>query len=235
MNKTKLEVSIILLPGLDGTGELFKPLLDVIESQRSVRVIDYPVDVYLGYSDLTKYVADILKDEVEVFLVAESFSGPIAIRLLFELKDKIKGVVLVASFISPPQRFLLNMLKFIPADLLFKYDIPDYFIKHYCLGKGAGSESIRRFKNAVKLVKPEVLKDRFKAISELDFRDFKTVSNKNVFYINASNDRLVKGRELRVLKKIIDVKVFEVDGPHFLLQARPVECGKLILKYSESC
>src|SRR3712207_7220422 len=40
------------LPGLDGTGELFRPLLNVIPRDVPTRVIDYPIDRPLSYDQL---------------------------------------------------------------------------------------------------------------------------------------------------------------------------------------
>lgn len=41
-------MKVVLLPGLDGTGVLFKPLIDVLSSEINVQIISYPPDEKLG-------------------------------------------------------------------------------------------------------------------------------------------------------------------------------------------
>jgi hypothetical protein len=48
MNRPQL----VLLPGLDGTGELFGPFLKVIPQSWPRRVVSYPVDRVLSYWEL---------------------------------------------------------------------------------------------------------------------------------------------------------------------------------------
>lgn len=50
-------ISLVLLPGLDGTGLLFKPLTDVLPSAFRPIVVRYPVDRMLEYDALADEVA----------------------------------------------------------------------------------------------------------------------------------------------------------------------------------
>src|SRR4051812_39088310 len=43
---------LLLLPGLDGTGRLFAPILPFLESHFDCRTIEYPTDTNLRLSDL---------------------------------------------------------------------------------------------------------------------------------------------------------------------------------------
>jgi len=49
---------IILLPGLDGTGDLFKPLLAQLSNdiKSNIMVVSYPTDLELSYPALVEYV-----------------------------------------------------------------------------------------------------------------------------------------------------------------------------------
>jgi hypothetical protein len=71
---------LILLPGLHGTGELYVPLLQHVDCDLRPKTISYPTDVRLGYEELLEIVENELKHETKLILLAESFSGPQAIR-----------------------------------------------------------------------------------------------------------------------------------------------------------
>ena len=72
--------TLVLLPGMDGTGRLFKPLRDSLPEEMNVMTVSYPREEPLGYSDLLTLVRRSLPRDPFV-LVAESFSGPIGIEL----------------------------------------------------------------------------------------------------------------------------------------------------------
>ncbi|MBL1276705.1 MAG: hypothetical protein COB30_011510 [Ectothiorhodospiraceae bacterium] len=231
----KIEVAdnkIILLPGLDGTGELFGPLLSVVEEKRIVSVIRYPEDKILTYDELVDYVGDIIKNENAIYIVAETFSGPIAITLLSKFRNIIKGIILVVSFISPPRKLLLTFVKLMPFTFLLRFEIPDFFIKRYFLGKDIDRHVVERFKKSIKGVHAEVLKARLIQISTLDIHSFERVKHGDIHYLQASADMLVKADSLLALARVLNINSVVVDGPHFLLQAKPVECGELIIKYT---
>jgi len=219
-----------LLPGLDGTGELFNPLLKELSEKLNILVIRYPTDKELTYNELTAYVNEYLKNENSISLIAESFSGPIALQVLKENRNKIKAVVLIASFITPPSKTLLKLASFIPVEFLLKFEPPDYLIKRYCLGINATDKMLHSFKNAIKLVRPNVLAQRLKELSKLNKNQFTGLINSKITYIQASNDKLVPSNCLRELASIVSVDVRLVNGPHFLLQVQPKECAEIILK-----
>ena len=71
-------MKIVLLPGLDGTGELFKPFIDSLPPGIEPILVSYPPKEKLGYGELSDYVMSRLPKDEEYLLVGESFSGPIA-------------------------------------------------------------------------------------------------------------------------------------------------------------
>jgi pimeloyl-[acyl-carrier protein] methyl ester esterase len=89
-------ISIVLLPGMDGIGELLKPLAERLSSTRLASIISYPFDEPLGYDALTRYVAERLPDNRFVVL-GESFSGPIAVEIA-ATHSRAVGLILASSF-----------------------------------------------------------------------------------------------------------------------------------------
>ena len=51
-------------------------------------------------------------------------------------------------------------------------------------------------------------------------------------YIRAGNDLLISRSHAEEFRRIApQLEVTEIPGPHFLMQARPKQCAKVILKY----
>jgi len=221
-------MKIVLLPGLDGTGFLFKPLIEVLSNDFDVLVVSYPVDLKLSYNELVEFVINQLADE-KFILLAESFSGPIAYQLALRMADKIESIIFVATFIGNPRKFILLSSHFLPGRLLFSLPIPDVIIKSFLLGFNINKQMIDLFKQSIKQVQPDVLAFRLKEISKLSL-NYGT-SDISVTYIQASNDKLVPNSCLEEFKKVFsNINVFKVDGPHFILQAAPVLCADIIIK-----
>ena len=65
-------MKLILLPGLDGTGKLFKPILDALPNSLDIQIINYDADKKLSYNELVEYVKQKLPKE-DYVLLAEDF------------------------------------------------------------------------------------------------------------------------------------------------------------------
>ncbi len=229
MNENKL----MLLPGLDGTGKLFEPLLSEIQNERTIEVISYPDDKELTYSELLSYVDKIIQNENSIYIIAESFSGSIALKLLKKHKNIIKGIILIASFITPPSKYLLKISNFLPVKSILKINIPNFLIRHYCLGYETTNKQINQFKKNIKLVNSNVLAFRLKELLKLKKKEHTTSYNCKIIYIQASNDKLVSSHCLKELSSIFKIEIAVIKGSHFLLQTKPIECADIILKNTQ--
>src|SRR5579863_3225723 len=98
-------VKLILMPGMDGTGELFAPLLRALGTSVETSVVRYPPDEPLGYAELLPRVRAELPQSGPFVLLGESFSGPLAIMLAGEAPAGLRGVMLSASFATNPVRW----------------------------------------------------------------------------------------------------------------------------------
>jgi pimeloyl-ACP methyl ester carboxylesterase len=107
------ELALVLLPGLDGTGTLFQPLLAHLSANLHPIVVAYPTDVPLGYDELLPLVVKALPASAPFVLLGESFSGPLALTVAALSPSRLQGVILCASFIRnplPPATQLLGCL-----------------------------------------------------------------------------------------------------------------------------
>ena len=225
-------MKLILLPGLDGTGELFYPLTSLLKNY-DLQIIAYPDNKKLSYAKLIMLVKNQLPKEEEYIIVAESFSGVIAYNIALEKPNNLKFIVFVATFIENPRPILS---KFIPIGLLkFLLSLPlfDITIKKILLNSNASKKLIILVKNTINNIKSDILYFRLLQIINL-----KQVSQKisiESIYLQASKDYLVPKSAYNVFQKYIpNIHFYEVIGSHLLLQSNPKECIEIITKYLES-
>ena len=93
---------LVLLPGLDGTGDLFEPLLSRLDPSIKTVVVRYPLAEPLDYEALTSVARRALPATGEYVILGESFSAPIAAQLAAERAGGLLGLILCASFVSSP-------------------------------------------------------------------------------------------------------------------------------------
>jgi len=102
MHKTTL----VMLPGLDGTGTLFHRAIDHLPSFIKPIVMSYPPDKKLGYSDLVTIVQSAIENQIptgdQYVLLGESFGGPLSLMLADQHR-----------FGSPHQSLKLKALKMV--------------------------------------------------------------------------------------------------------------------------
>lgn len=219
-------MKVVLLPGLDGTGILFKPLTDVLPADIDIKIISYPTVYKVSYRGLVEYVMKQLPKD-DFILVAESFSGPIAYEIATRKPEAIKSVIFSASFLENPRTRIHYLAKFLPMKLLFVLPIPDYVVKHFFLGSSADANLIDLFRQSVKKVSPSVLSYRLKEIGKLSFNQ--KVCDVNAIYIQATNDKLVPDSCVELFKKMCkNLNVFRVQGSHCILQTNPLACAEII-------
>ncbi len=220
-------MKLVLLPGLDGTGLLFKPLRDALPNNIDVVVISYPPDVLMGYEELVEYVNARLPEE-DYILVAESFAGPIAYQLAELNSSYLQSVIFVATFLDSPRPLLSKLSKLFSPSLIRV--MPDFIIKSFLLGRSTNNEVLSLFKKSLKRVSPKVLSYRLNELSKLSMRH-EQIQNVNALYIQASNDNLVLKKSAKNFKNAFSrLGIFEVKGSHFILQTNPQACSHIIEK-----
>lgn len=100
-------MSLLLLPGMDGTGRLFGPFLDLLPGWVAPGRISYPTDVPLAYPDLEEIIERVLPSEGNFAILAESYSGPIAVRIAAKNPRGLRALILVGTFVTTPRRLTL--------------------------------------------------------------------------------------------------------------------------------
>ena len=94
--------ALIILPGLDGTGMRLGAFIERIGSEFDTQLIGFPVDTALDYAQLEAWVRARLPVGRPFALLAESFSGPLAVRIGAAPPAGLTAVILCGSFVRSP-------------------------------------------------------------------------------------------------------------------------------------
>jgi len=215
-------MQIILLPGLDGTGELFIPLIKELPTSVTSKIIKYDVHKEQSYDELIEYVIEQLPSEPFI-LVAESFSGFIAYNIGLKKPKYLKHIIFVATFLKNPR----PKIWYIFANrYIFSLKIPQVLIKVLFLGFSVKNNVINLFQESIYSVSSKVLYFRLMQVKNLSFS--KEILTLKTTYIQAKNDKLVPKYALNDFTNICeDLNIFKIKANHLILQAEPKKCSEI--------
>lgn len=221
-------MKILILPGLDGTGALLSEVAELLTSKHEVTVVRYSPNLY-GYQDLKTKVQTALPDD-DYIIVAESFSGPLAVMIASENPTGLKGAVFVATFAKTPikvPRFLTYLVDIAPlrSRLLSRLAQP------FLMGKWATPEFTTIFNQVMHTVPASTVAGRLREVLTVDVVQKLIAINIPTIYLSAQNDRLIPSRMASDFDPSPS-NVVEIEGPHFLLQANATEASKHILNFA---
>lgn len=224
-------VSLVLLPGLDGTGKLFDPLIRQLPKWVNPVVISYPKDQSYGYQDLMKIITRSLPKDTDFILLGESFSGPLSIMIAGQRPKRLIGLILCATFAKNPFRFLPSWAGYFsisPIYLLW----PATIKLRSMFSKGKYEELVQMALEAIKSVKPEVISARVKAIFNVNVESELAKINVPILYMKSRKDYLIKKYNAEGIKRVKrDMEVIEIDTQHFQLQLEPEKAANEIIKF----
>lgn len=222
--------ALILLPGMDGTGEMFADFVSALGEDVSPVVVRYPEKQPLDYDALADFVRTRLPTDRPFILLGESFSGPLAISLAALRPVGLIGLILCCSFARNPvplPRPLKALTSLVPingrtvgiiAPLLF--------------GRFSSSKLRATVRQAIDRVSPDTLRGRLRSVLDVNFSaKLKDVSVPTL-YLQATEDRVVPATAARYIAKLKPtVQIVRVKAPHLLLQAVPTEAATIVKNF----
>jgi len=226
-------MKLVFLPGLDGTGLLFRPVLRLLKDDFNTQVINYNDCQEQTYQTLTEHALSKLPSNENFILIAESFSGRIAFEIGLKKITHLKGIVFVATFLKNPRPFLLHFRKLLPLALLLKSHFPDRLTRRVLFTSSTSDELLTLFWKSISLVNPNQLQQRLAAIATLAQVE-KSITLPCI-YLQATQDNLIRNDNYQDFSQhSTDITLHPISGSHFLLQTAPAACAEIIRQFSES-
>lgn len=228
---TKRRTRWIFLPGMDGTGEFFAPFLRHLPASVEAVPMRYPGNEPLGYDELFSFVRERLPVEEPFLVVAESFSGPLAVRLAASQPPGMIGAVVSASFVRNP---LPNCLRRLVGNWLFNRRAPRAAVTAIVTGTGAPDELYDLYYHVMEQAEPSVLAHRAREALSVDECDSLRRCRLPLLFLKGKRDHLIWSHNARLVQRVRpDLPVVPIDASHCLLQMQPEQALAAIRKFAE--
>ena len=226
---------LVLLPGLDGTGELFVDFIAALPESWTATTVTYPTDRFLAYADLRPFVGAAVPQLERFVLVAESFSAPLALWYAATNPPNLAAVVICAGFVRNPVHGWSGAVKALAKPWLFRLKPPRTIVEYFLLGQHTPCDLLQRLRRALQRVSPDVLSARVQEALDCDARDDLRRTTVPLLYLEATYDRLLSSsckKDFSQLKP--DTVLWSVPAPHLLLQREPQKAATIMMAFISS-
>lgn len=223
---------LVLLPGLDGTGQLFAPLQSVLPSTFTTSVVKYPGDQIVPERELFACIRSVIPWGHPYVIVAESTAGALALRFVAAQRQNIRAVVLAACFITNPFKSMARWATSLFSKPWLQKEPTAPLVRKHLVGEDAPDLLVESVTTALRSLKPDVRASRAENVLSTDARQALQFCDKPILYLQASEDQFVAPSaldEIRALKPSVQTVV--IPGPHLVLQRRPRESAEAIRSF----
>jgi len=227
---------LVLLPGMDGTGDLFAPFIEALPEGFEAQIVRYPADRALSSPELAQLLKSATAGSAPYVLLAESFSSPIAIEWAATNPSNLRGLVICAGFASSPIPTWLRFFCSFLAPIFFLVTPPPILVKFLLVGDNPPIGLVSAVQSAISSVKPSVLSSRLRSVLACDVRSPLSRVATPLLFVQPGQDRLVGGAKIEEMRQIKPSAAIEtVNGPHLLLQREPHRSADVIARFASQC
>ena len=221
---------LVLLPGLDGTGQFFSRLEAVLDNRVPLQVVKYPTDAMMSLDDYCAYAEAAIGGGSAV-LLGESFSGPIAVKLAAKIPGEVKGLILVATYLKNPwPRWMIRR-----AAHTSPTAVPRGWIDAVLSGPDEDRALAAQIAGVMAGFSDELRSARLELVATTDVRAVFQRLACPILALHGRSDWLVPRFALqRALKPMPGARMKVLSGPHMLLQKSAAEAGQVIEAFFNS-
>ncbi len=185
------------LPGLHGTEELYESVRERLPAGTLAEFINLPSSGKQDYPALFEWLDKELPKGKKRIIIAESFSGPLAIRLTNKRPDEIAGLVLAATFCDAPINPGFALL---PLRPLFMVKPPLKALRHFLIGDDASEAKVAELRSIIQSIPASTLSKRVRTILQLMEQDNPSLPALPMLLLKAGNDNLIPWEPQRKLE-----------------------------------
>ncbi|MHB8111376.1 MAG: alpha/beta fold hydrolase [Syntrophorhabdaceae bacterium] len=224
------KINIMLIPGIQGTGHFFSPLLRVLPDNFHSIVISYPDNILKSLEDHADYVAEHFPAG-DIFIIAESFGGLVALMLLHRHPGKIQSIIFSATFSEALYPKFIYGASLIPGAPYLVKKMPVRILGYFLFRPYSDKNLEKLLKSGLPKIDPAGFKQRAKLVSEgYPYPD--DYFSIPCLYLQSLRDRVVPHKSADwFASHFSPFELITFDAPHSLLQTRPRECAEKIINF----
>ncbi len=228
---------IVILPGLEGRGEMSGPTAELAREEIDVLQISYPNDRTTSIEELGAYAEEQIPIDRPIILLGVSFSGPLTIQLLASKRRNYIAGIFCTTFARAPRPFLLTLAKRLPIRPLFKLTSTifqklgqsDRLLRTFFLEPDSPSIAVDTIRLVGEEVPPTIFAERVEQLASINNSDLLKTIDIPCCALRASRDRIIpKNASHPFTEHLTTFTLHNIKGPHALLLAKPEECWGVI-------
>lgn len=228
-------LTVVLLPGLDGTGRMFGPFIAHLAPNLVPKVIAYPSDRALGYTQLVDHVLPQLPQDEPYILIAESFAGPLALQITTHTPKNLQALVLCATFVRNPRPHLARLAPLLLREPVLAHPPQKWMARLFVTGFDASDAMLEQAFEIHRGIAPRIILQRLDEVIHVDVTRILRHCSLPILHLYALHDHLISQRPTREIQQIRpDIESLGIDGPHYLLQTRPQVCAAAVEKFIQA-
>lgn len=229
MSETTHGLPTFVLPGLDGGVRMLAEFRRVAPRTHDVSLIELPPGG-VTYAELADHFSGMLAKVRDAVLIAESFSGPLAVTLASRYPESVACLVLVASFATSPVPRIAHC---VPWRLVSRLPIPSFVARRYLLGRDCDRTLVADLQSAVRSVSADVLSGRLRQVMHCDVSEQLREIACPILYLRPSDDALVPRRCVDAVSHLRpDAEIRTLEGSHLILQTQPKQSWQTIADFT---
>ena len=215
--------TLVLLPGMDGSDVMFRPLVATAPAGMELVTIAYPSGAANAYEDLLPRVQAILPRDRPFYLLGWSFSGPLALMAAAARPPFLRGVMLASSFARSPIPYLPRWARHLARSFVFRLYPAASRVKAL-LGGHATPEVRALLAQTHARAGAEALACRARAALSVDAMDALAACPVPILYLRAGADEVIPAsRAADIQRALPSVEIADIPGPHLALVTNPSE------------
>lgn len=228
MRLTLAQKYLVVLPSFDGTGELLAPFCAALGGNLETSIVRFPKNKPFVYRQLFPFIREVLPWGKPYSLLADSFSGHLALLFAEEQPQDLENIILCSSFISSSAGQPAWWNKMVWKDP-FKAPFSEETLRKYFLGETCPPALLAETKRVFDSVPPEILDFRWNMALSTQTWPQLARCRKPILYLSGSQDALADPAAAQQIQlHNPTVEILQMNGPHSLLQCCPREAAAYI-------
>lgn len=178
-----------------------------------------------GYSELAAHFGNDPRLTPDSIVIAESFSGPLAIMLAARIGAR--ALILCNTFVKAPYYRALGLF---PLALVARFPAPSFLLRYFIVGTRASDAVVKQVRRAVETVPAKVMGERARSALGVDATPELARCTCPILYLRGTKDHVIREWSLKAVTRAatVPVAVARITGPHLLLKVAPRESWSAI-------